>query len=562
VPSGPLVRRQRETRPSPRFIGRARPSPTILLSAIAATVVLLPWALDRTHADTDHPRAADTRLAEQPLNGLGGGVSVREVSQSTPFSMVALTGDDLTGTSAQIRAKHRDGSWGPWYGAETVESNADDEGPGSAHGPRGTEPLFVGLTTAVQIAVTRPTGAPVTTPPPTGPTTAGLGYVPANTERSLAQNLSAVLITPPQAPVDAQFSPPTGVLAPGQPPSVISRAQWGADESMRCGGPVYDDGVKAAIVHHTAGSNDYSPEDSAAIVRAIYAYHTRTLGWCDIAYNALVDKYGQVFEGRAGGMDKPVEGSHTGGFNKDTWGVAMLGDFDDVPPTEIQLRTVGRLIGWRLGLDHVDPKGTVVLTSAGSSYTHFPLGATPTLPTIFTHRDVGNTDCPGAAAYAAMPEIRDIAARFNDPPGPATLEDQLRGGAIYAKWHALGADKGAVGSPRAPEAAAEGDTRYVTFNRGAIYWSPETGAEPVTGAIYDAWASLGYERGLLGLPTSGEIQEPEWVVQNFQHGTLNFDRETGMVTRVVDGVAQELPPTPPDGPPVQLERFTPIDKSA
>jgi uncharacterized protein with LGFP repeats len=540
----------------------ARPSPTILLTAIAATVVLLPWALDKTPADATHPRAADTRLAEQPLNGLGGGISVREVSQATPFSMVALTGDDLTGTSARIRAKHRDGSWGPWYDAETVESNADDEGPGAAHGPKGTEPLFVGLTTAVQIAVTRPTGAPVTTPPPTGPATAGLGYVPANTERSLAQNLSAVLITPPQAPVDAQFSPPTAVLAPGQPPSIISRAQWGADESMKCGSPVYDDGVKAAIVHHTAGSNDYSPEDSAAIVRAIYAYHTRTLGWCDIAYNALVDKYGQVFEGRAGGIDKPVQGSHTGGFNKDTWGVAMLGDFDDVPPTEIQLRTVGRLIGWRLGLDHVDPKGTVVLTSAGTSYTHFPLGATPTLPTIFTHRDVGNTDCPGAAAYAAMPEIRDIAARFNDPPGPVTLEDQLRGGAIYAKWQALGAGKGAVGAPRAPEAVAEGDTRYVTFTKGAIYWSPTTGAQTLIGAIYDAWASLGYERGLLGLPTSGEIQQPQWVSQNFQHGTLNFDRETGMVTRVVDGVAQELPPPPPDGPPVQLERFTPIDKSA
>ena len=92
-----------------------------------------------------------------------------------------------------------------------------------------------------------------------------------------------------------------------------------------------------------------------------------------------------------------------------------------------------------------------------------------------------------------------------------------------------------------------------------MYWSPDSGAEPVTGAIYDAWASLGYERGLLGLPTSGEIQEPQWVVQNFQHGTLNFDRETGMVTRVVDGVAQELPPPPTSGPPVQLERFTPID---
>ena len=180
------------------------------------------------------------------------------------------------------------------------------------------------------------------------------------------------------------------------------------------------------------------------------------------------------------------------------------------------------------------------------------------LPAIFTHRDVGNTDCPGNAAYAAMDEVRDIAARFNDPPGPQTLEDQLRGGAIFARWQALGADKSPVGSPTAPEATGAGEARYVTFDRGAIYWSPESGAEPLTGAIYDSWASLGFERGLLGLPTSAEIPEPQWLVQNFQHGTLNFDRETGLVTRVVDGVAQELPPPPSTGPPVQLERFTPI----
>ncbi len=182
----------------------------------------------------------------------------------------------------------------------------------------------------------------------------------------------------------------------------------------------------------------------------------------------------------------------------------------------------------------------------------------PTLPTIFTHRDVGNTDCPGDAAYAALDEIRDLAARFNQPPPPLTLEDRLRGGAIFAKWESMGGDASALGAPTSPEAFADRGARYATFEHGAMYWSSESGAEPVTGAIYAAWASLGYERGLLGLPTSAEIHEPQWIVQNFQRGTLNYDRETGLVTRVVDGVAQRLPPPPPDGPPVQLERFTPI----
>src|SRR6202030_4315110 len=104
----------------------------------------------------------------------------------------------------------------------------------------------------------------------------------------------------------------------------------------------------------------------------------------------------------------------------------------------IQLRTTARLIGWRLGLDHLDARGTGVLPSAGRSFTKFPLGATRPLPTIFTHRDVGNTDCPGNAAYAAMDHLRDIAARFNEPPGPQDLADEMRGGAILARWDSMG----------------------------------------------------------------------------------------------------------------------------
>ena len=114
-----------------------------------------------------------------------------------------------------------------------------------------------------------------------------------------------------------------------------------------------------------------------------------------------------------------------------------------------------------------------------------------------------------------------------------------------------------LGAPTSPEASGEGPARYATFEQGAIYWSPTSDAQPVTGAIYEAWASLGYERGALGLPTSGEIQEPQWIVQNFAHGTLNFDREKGTVTRVIDGVPVELPKPSADNAPIQLERFTP-----
>ena len=323
--------------------------PSLLFAAVAATAVIVPLAMTvGHHAPATPPSATIPLIVERPLTGIGGGETIRELHQDTPFAMVALTADDLSGTSTRVRAKKPDGSWGPWYEAENLEG----VGPEAA-AVRGTDPVYVGRTTDVQIAVRRPSTAAATSPKP------GLGYLPAAVERPLGQDLKAVLISPPQAPVDISSLPPEAATPPGVPPVVIGRAQWGADESQVCGRPVYDEGVRAGIVHHTAGSNDYAPEDSAGIVRSIFEYHTRTLGWCDIAYNALVDKYGQVFEGRAGGMDRPVEGAHTGGFNLDTWGVAMLGNFDDVPPTPIQLRTTGRLLGWRLGLDHVDPMGTV-----------------------------------------------------------------------------------------------------------------------------------------------------------------------------------------------------------
>ena len=532
-----------------------RPAPTLLFTAIAATVVILPWAAGPATGHRDQQaRPGDTQLAQQPLVGLGSGVTVREISQPTTFSMVALTGGDLTGTSARVRARHADGSWGRWYQTETLLNSG---GRGSTPGPHGTDPVFVGKTTTVQIAIRRPPGAPPTSPPKTAPT-ANLGYIPATAEQPLAQNISAILISPPQAPADTQWTPPTAVIAAGQPPTIIPRAQWGADEAVHCGNRPFDQPIRAAVVHHTAESNDYQPQDSAAIVQSIYAYHTQILGWCDIAYNALVDKYGQVFEGRAGALTGPVQGDHTGGFNRDSWGVAMIGNFDDVAPTPIQLHTLGRLLGWRLGLDHVDPRGTVTLASAGGPNTNYPVDAVATLPSIFSHRDVGATDCPGNVAYGLLDEIRDTAAHFSGPPRPEDLAMSLQGGAIYDRWQAIGGMNSMLGAPTSPEAGGADAARYANFDKGAMYWSPDTGPQPVTGAIYDAWASLGYERGALGLPTSAEFQEPQWVKQNFQHGTLNFDRLSGRVSRVIDGVVEEMPPPPATGPPVQLERFSPV----
>ena len=119
----------------------------------------------------------------------------------------------------------------------------------------------------------------------------------------------------------------TDSVARGLPP-IISRLSWGANERIRRGSPQYTTSVRFAVVHHTAGSNRYSRSESAAIVRGIQAYHVKSNGWNDIAYNFLVDKYGQVFEGRFGGVTRNVVGAHAQGFNVGSVGVSLLGTYD------------------------------------------------------------------------------------------------------------------------------------------------------------------------------------------------------------------------------------------
>ena len=239
---------------------------------------------------------------------------------------------------------------------------------------------------------------------------------PAADETSLDDpGVDAVLLSPdldsPTPAPDMEMGE-YGDVANPKKPSIISRSGWGANESMRCQSPSYDDSLAAGVVHHTAGSNNYTKDQSAGVVRGIYVYHAQNLGWCDVGYNVLVDKYGQAFEGRAGGLDKNVQGAHAGGFNSNTWGISMMGDFSTINPPDATINKVGEILGWRLALAGIDPKGKANHYSEGTSYTKYPQGTKVNLPNIFAHRDVGLTTCPGDAGYAQMGKIRDIAAQY------------------------------------------------------------------------------------------------------------------------------------------------------
>src|SRR5437588_12654711 len=192
-------------------------------------------------------------------------------------------------------------------------------------------------------------------------------------------------------------------------PLIISRLSWGANEAIRRAPPQFAPSVQFAIVHHTAGSNSYTRAQSAAIVRGIEVYHVQGNGWNDIGYNFLVDKYGQVFEGRYGGVDKNVIGAHAEGFNNGSVGVAVMGTYESAAPSTIARNALVNLLSWRLDLAHVDPLGSLTWTSGGNA--RYPAGVAVFLRAVSGHRDTGFTTCPGAALYAQLGAIaRDAAA--------------------------------------------------------------------------------------------------------------------------------------------------------
>ena len=208
--------------------------------------------------------------------------------------------------------------------------------------------------------------------------------------------------------------------------AIITRAQWGADESWVDGPPGPADALKAFFVHHTASGNGYSKSDVPAIIRGIYRYHTATQGWSDIGYNFLIDRFGRMFEGRAGSILEPMIGAHARGANEGSAGVSLIGDFTRAQVPDAMRSSLIRLIAWKADIHHV------------------PLGGTTTLPggdtykRISGHRDANSTACPGSNAYALLPGVRRAARTFGGAKlfEPTSSGDLLRpdGNTVAEVW--------------------------------------------------------------------------------------------------------------------------------
>jgi N-acetylmuramoyl-L-alanine amidase len=193
----------------------------------------------------------------------------------------------------------------------------------------------------------------------------------------------------------------------GQPP-IEPRSAW--DPSNQCPprtAPQYGD-VQVAFVHHTVSLNDYQPSDVPSIILGICRFHRNSNGWNDIGYNFIVDKFGTLWEGRAGGIDQPVVGAQAQGYNSQSTGIANIGTFDNVPETDAALNAMAQLIRWKLPLTGAPTSGTTTLISAGGESNRYPAGTPVTLNRISGHRDVDSTDCPGGILYTQLSTLRQL----------------------------------------------------------------------------------------------------------------------------------------------------------
>lgn len=353
----------------------------------------------------------------------GAGTVVATSGQTSGLAVVGVTwahGTAPEGASVVMRSRTAD-AWSEWALLEqedvvSEDPGADDLGSAATEVRDGTEPAFVGAVDEVEVAVR------------------GAGD-------ALPQDIRLVLIEPGEADAEptvanASFvEDPDAVPAPAivdesasgvstgtsdafttaavARPAINTRAQWGADESIMTWTPQVGR-VNGAVVHHTAGSNNYTAAQVPSIIRGIYTYHAQSRGWGDIGYNFLVDKFGRIWEGRAGGVERAIVGAHAAGVNSHTFGLSLMGNYDQASVPAAAMDAMSRLLAWKLSLHGVRANGTASIDGR-------------TLPAVVGHRDVGQTACPGANLYPRLGELRSRAANLQPSPLRGPLVRDLTG---------------------------------------------------------------------------------------------------------------------------------------
>ena len=364
--------------------GRARlghPVPIVRLRHVLLVAVAL------AAPATARAEGATIVSRDVPLPAAPAGATRSLASAAPRFNLVGLHWRGRGTVS--FRTRNLAGRWSSWHPAAPETEDQPDRGARerSVRGWRVGNPYWTGGSDAIQYRL-----------------------------RGDVRRLRAHFVWSP-----ADAAPPRALALAGSPP-IIPRLSWGANEAIRRAKPEYAPEVRYAIVHHTAGSNRYTRAQSLAIVRGIQVYHVRGNGWDDIGYNFLVDRFGQVFEGRFGGIERPVIGAHAQGFNKGSTGVAVLGSYGGAGISAAARAALVQTLAWRLDVAHVDPLTALPVLSGGNP--RFPKGTPVFLRAIVGHRDTGFTACPGGVLYA---QLFSLAAEVGATGVPKLYAPSVRG---------------------------------------------------------------------------------------------------------------------------------------
>lgn len=334
---------------------------------------------------------------------LGAAGQTAPIVAPRAFTLVGVQWSEPAAARIELRTRGTgpDARWSPWVNA-SVRGHDPDSSSGAVAGQFG-EPIWSGPAEVVQL---RSSGAV---------DGVRLHFV-AEPESSVsgAANTAHVAQTFPLAQ-------PNLDAGPGQPP-IIARSAWARGHAPPRHAPEYGT-VKVAFVHHSVTANGYGPGQVPSILRSIFVYHRYVRGYFDIAYNFAVDDFGRIWEARAGGIDQAVIGAHAGGYNTESTGMVVLGNFAAVAPPPAAINALEQLLAWKLALHGVPALGRVpVLVSAdGAAYTSFTPGSHVLLPRIAGHRDGDQTSCPGNALYARLPAIRPQVAELAGSPARLTI---------------------------------------------------------------------------------------------------------------------------------------------
>ncbi|GAB2444703.1 hypothetical protein GCM10027062_26090 [Nocardioides hungaricus] len=354
---------------------------------------------------------------------LGGPEVVSLPQPVSGYGTIGVTwasGEDIPDEDLDLAVRTRTGdTWSEWMDLEYTDDHAADPGTEEGKDARpGTDALLIGEVDEVQVRVSGARRLPADM---------RLAVIDPGTDQKTAVERPALDTSTmddgtgedsaepaePDEPTDDGLGLSAATYTPK--PQIFSRAQWGADESMRDKGSLSYFEVHAGFVHHTVNANNYTRAQVPALLRGIYAYHTQSRGWSDIGYNFLVDRFGRIWEGRAGGVDRPVVGAHTLNYNDYSFAMSAIGNYETAKPTKAVIQAYAALFAWKLSLHGVDASSK--RQWVGSRY----------FQAINGHRDAASTACPGRYLYAKIPQIRKLAAAAQKGWDGRNLESNLAG---------------------------------------------------------------------------------------------------------------------------------------